>query len=120
MPQNRTGSERAPYKISIMVIYILYIVSFVVPFTSIVGVIMAYIQCRDELGMLLYGDHLRYLIKTFWIMFVGVIISIGLFAVGIGFGFILVAVGLLFLVRSIYGLVKLLSNGPVNPASWLI
>ena len=105
MLQNRTGPERAPYKISIMVIYILYIVSFVVPFTSIVGVIMAYIQCRDELGMLLYGDHLRYLIKTFWIMFVGVI---------------LVAVGLLFLVRSIYGLVKLLSNGPVNPASWLI
>ena len=41
MPQNRTGPERAPYKISIMVIYILYIVSFVVPFTSIVGVIMA-------------------------------------------------------------------------------
>ena len=53
-------------------------------------------------------------------MFVGVIIGIGLFAVGISFGFILIAVGLLFLVRSIYGLVKLLSNGPVNPASWLI
>ena len=114
MPQNRIGPERAPYKISIMVIYILYLIGF-----SVIGVIMAYVKLGDVDGTL-YGDHLRYLIKTFWIMFVGVIISIGLFAVGIGFGFILVAVGLLFLVRSIYGLVKLLSNGPVNPASWLI
>lgn len=119
MPQNRTGPERAPYKISIMVIYILYIVSFVVPFTSIVGVIMAYIQCRDELGMLLYGDHLRYLIKTFWIAFIGGIISVVLIAVVIG-ALILIAVGILFLVRSIYGLIKFANNEPVNPASWLI
>ena len=34
--------------------------------------------------------------------------------------FVLVAVGILFLVRSIYGLIKFSNNEPVDPASWLI
>ncbi len=113
MSQNRIGPELAPHTTFIMVIYILYLIGF-----SVIGVIMAYVKLGDVDGTL-YGDHLRYLIKTFWIAFIGGIISVVLTAVVIG-ALILIAVGLLFLVRSIYGLIKFANNEPVNPASWLI
>nr|WP_315178311.1 hypothetical protein [uncultured Cardiobacterium sp.] len=113
MSQNRIGPELAPHTTFIMVIYILYLIGF-----SVIGVIMAYVKLGDVDGTL-YGDHLRYLIKTFWIAFIGGIISVVLTAVVIG-ALILIAVGILFLVRSIYGLIKFANNEPVNPASWLI
>ena len=113
MSQNRIGPELAPHKTFIMVIYILYLIGF-----PIIGVIMAYVKLGDVDGTL-YGDHLRYLIKTFWIAFIGGIIGVVLTAVVIG-ALILIAVGILFLVRSIYGLIKFSNNEPVDPASWLI
>ena len=113
MSQNQIGPELAPHTTFIMVIYILYLIGF-----SVIGVIMAYVKLGDVDGTL-YGDHLRYLIKTFWIAFIGGIISVVLTAVVIG-ALILIAVGILFLVRSIYGLIKFANNEPVNPASWLI
>lgn len=113
MSQNRIGPELAPHTTFIMVIYILYLIGF-----SVIGVIMAYVKLGDVDGTL-YGDHLRYLIRTFWIAFIGGIISVVLTAVVIG-ALILIAVGILFLVRSIYGLIKFANNEPVNPASWLI
>lgn len=113
MSQNRIGPELAPHTTFIMVIYILYLIGF-----SVIGVIMAYVKLGDVDGTL-YGDHLRYLIKTFWIAFIGGIISVVLTAVVIG-ALILIVVGILFLVRSIYGLIKFANNEPVNPASWLI
>jgi hypothetical protein len=113
MSQNRIGPELAPHTTFIMVIYILYLIGF-----SVIGVIMAYVKLGDVDGTL-YGDHLRYLIKTFWIAFIGGIISVVLTAVVIG-ALILIAVGILFLVRSIYGLIKFANNEPINPASWLI
>ncbi|WP_298049438.1 hypothetical protein [uncultured Cardiobacterium sp.] len=113
MSQNRIGPELAPHTTFIMVIYILYLIGF-----SVIGVIMAYVKLGDVDGTL-YGDHLRYLIKTFWIAFIGGIISVVLTAVVIG-ALILIAVGILFLVRSLYGLIKFANNEPVNPASWLI
>ena len=113
MSQNRIGPELAPHTTFIMVIYILYLIGF-----SVIGVIMAYVKLGDVDGTL-YGDHLRYLIKTFWIAFIGGIISVVLTAVVIG-ALLLIAVGILFLVRSIYGLIKFANNEPVNPASWLI
>ena len=113
MSQNRIGPELAPHTTFIMVIYILYLIGF-----SVIGVIMAYVKLGDVDGTL-YGDHLRYLIKTFWIAFIGGIISVVLTAVVIG-ALILIAVGILFLVRSIYGLIKFANNEPVHPASWLM
>ena len=70
MSQNRIGPELAPHTTFIMVIYILYLIGF-----SVIGVIMAYVKLGDVDGTL-YGDHLRYLIKTFWIAFIGGIISV--------------------------------------------
>lgn len=118
MLQNQIGPELAPHKSFIMAIYILYIVSFIMPFTSIVGVIMAYVKRGDVAGTL-YGDHLSYLIKTFWIAFIGGLIGALLIVIVIGY-LIFFAAAILFLVRSIYGLSKFLNNEPVNPASWLI
>ena len=118
MSQNQIGPELAPHKTFIMVIYILYIASFVVPFASIAGVIMAYVK-RGEVTGTLYGDHLSYLIKTFWMALIGGIVGALLLFIVVGY-FVLVAVGILFLVRSIYGLIKFSNNEPVDPASWLV
>ena len=99
-----------------MIIYILYIASVLIGVTSIVGIIMAYIKRADFAGSE-YEDHITYLIRTFWISLIGYLIGIVLMFIGIGM-FIIIAVGIWFLYRSIAGFIKFNDNKPIDAQGW--
>ncbi|MBR2513629.1 MAG: hypothetical protein IKE45_06345, partial [Halomonas sp.] len=58
-------SSSPPDTTMAMVIYALYLASFVVGFTSIIGVIIAYVY-RGK-GPAWLDEHYRYQVRTFWI-----------------------------------------------------
>ncbi|MDG4869203.1 hypothetical protein P8631_14505, partial [Guyparkeria sp. 1SP6A2] len=65
---HHTSSEEtspAPDTTMAMVIYALYLASFVLGFTSLIGVIIAYVY-RGK-GPVWLDEHYRYQIRTFWI-----------------------------------------------------
>jgi uncharacterized membrane protein len=99
------------------VIYILYLVSLLVGVTSIVGVIMAYVNRGDAPDWV--RSHYRFQIRTFWIGLLYTALSLLTFIVIIGiflgmFGFVW------WVVRCAKGL-KLLARGEPyeNAATWL-
>ena len=100
-----------------MIIYILYLASILIGVTAIVGVIMAYVKRADFAGTE-YEDHITYLIRTFWISVIGSLIGFVLTFILIGF-FILLAVGIWFIYRSIAGFIKFNDNKPINALGWM-
>lgn len=86
--------------------------------TALIGVILAYIK-RDDMAGTVYYDHMRFLIKTFWVTLIAGFIGAVLIFVLIGF----LVLGLLtvwYIVRVVVGAVKLLDNKPVTPDGWFI
>lgn len=111
------GTVSNPAAGTAKIIYILYLVNVVVPFTGLVGVIMAYINQNDADEML--KTHYRFQIRTFWI---------GLLYLFIGGLFTLVLIGYLILlfyvvwliVRCVKGMQALDKNeAHPNPSSWM-
>jgi uncharacterized membrane protein len=111
-----TTTDPAPAK-SVKLIYILYLVSIVLGLTSIIGLIMSYINKGDAPEWL--KSHYQFLIRTFWIGLLYGLISMILMAVVIGF-FLMLAVLVWFIVRCVKGM-KLLDEGKPhpNPTGWM-
>lgn len=87
--------------------------------TAVVAVIIAYLK-RDEATGTLWRAHFDYAIRTFWIGLAVMVASILLAFVVIGI-FGLLALGVWWLVRSIFGLLKAIDRRPIpNPESLLI
>jgi uncharacterized membrane protein len=100
-----------------LIVYVLYLVSYVTGLTALIGVIIAHVQIASADPVL--ASHYRFQIRTFWIgllyLFVGVILA-----------FVFIGVLLLFwwfvwsLVRNVKGLLALNENKPIaDPASWM-
>ncbi|MEW9854648.1 DUF4870 family protein [Novosphingobium sp. M1R2S20] len=101
------------------IISLLYLASCVVGITAIIGVILAYIW-RNEPQDAWEGSHFEYLINTFWIGFVGAIISTILILVLIGLP-LLLAVLVLVLVRSVMSLLNAQKHAAMpNPSTLLV
>jgi len=101
------------------VISLLYLASFVTGITGIVGVVLAY-AWRSEPKAAWEVSHYEYLIRTFWIFFVGTIVGVILIFALIGL-LILPAVTVLVVVRCVLSLLAAQKNEPMsNPQSWLI
>ncbi len=95
---------------------------------TIVGLVMAYAKRKAVWGTF-YFDHCRWLIRTFWIsfilglltycvtFFVAFIPFFGVFLLPV-FYIIIVLIPLWYLVRLIYGFIKLLDNQKVNPLTY--
>lgn len=98
------------------VIYILFLAGYLVPILPIVAFIMAIVQRPTTAGTVYY-NHLTYLIRTFIITLIGMIISFVTM-------FILIGILLLFVVsiwnifRLVYGFVKFQNNEDINPKKW--
>ncbi|MBR9904578.1 MAG: DUF4870 domain-containing protein [Gammaproteobacteria bacterium] len=101
-----------------MVIYALYLASFLLGVTSIIGVVIAYVYKGK--GPTWLDEHYRYQIRTFWIGFVyGTICTVLLFAV-IGFP-LFVALAIWFIIRCVKGFKGLQEQrAPSNVDTWLI
>ncbi len=98
-------------------IYILYLLSLIFGITSLVGLVMAYINKGDAPEWL--QSHYRFQIRTFWIgLLIGVIgAATAVFMVGILF---LVFLFVWWIVRCVKGM-KYISQGSAHPdpASWM-
>jgi len=98
-------------------IYILYLVGLIVGVTSIIGVIMAYVNRADAPEWV--QTHYRMQIRTFWIGMLYGVISMVTMMIFVGFLLALLTV-IWWIVRCAKGL-KLLGQGMAydNPATWL-
>jgi uncharacterized membrane protein len=100
-----------------LIVYILYLASYVVGITAVVGVIIAHVQIGTADPLL--RSHYQWQIRTFWI-------GLLYFAIGLVLCFILVGILVLLfwfiwtVVRTIKGLLALNENRPIaDPTSWL-
>jgi uncharacterized membrane protein len=98
-------------------IYILYLASLVLGITSLVGVIMAYVNVGDAPEPA--RSHYRYQIRTFWIGLLYAVVGGLLTLIVIGF-VVLLFLAVWLIVRCVKGLKYLDRGQPVpNPGTWL-
>lgn len=98
-------------------IYILYLASLVVGVTSLVGVVMAYVNVGDAPEPL--KSHYRFQIRTFWIGLLYAVIG-GLLTLVVVGAVVLVFVAVWLIVRCVKGMRTLDRGEPVpNAATWL-
>lgn len=100
-----------------MVIYTLYLASFILGFTSLIGVVIAYVYKGK--GPVWLDEHYRYQIRTFWIGLVyGIVFSILTFVL-IGFP-LLLALAVWLIIRCVKGFKGLQEKrAPNNVDAWL-
>jgi uncharacterized membrane protein len=115
-PNVAVGTDPAQGKDANLV-YILYLVGLIVGVTSLVGVIMAYIN-RGEAPEWVQ-THFRFQIRTFWIgLLYGVIGAVTIWIL-IGF-LILLFVVVWWIIRCVKGMKAIERGEPVpDPATWM-
>jgi len=100
-----------------LIVYALYLGSFIVGITLLAGVVVAYIYRNDAEEWL--ASHYRFQIRTFW-MFVLFSIIGGLLAIVFVGWFVLVFAAVWLIVRCVIGIKRLGERQPIaDPASWL-
>jgi uncharacterized membrane protein len=103
---------------NIQVIYVLYLASFVVGITGLVGLVLAYLNRGKAGGWI--ETHYTWAIRTFWIGLLGALVSALLMIVAIGF-LTMIAVAVWIIVRCVIGLQAVSKGEPIrNPQSWTI
>jgi uncharacterized membrane protein len=114
---NLTSPGAAAEARNASLVYILYLVSFVVGITCLVGVVMAYVNKGSAPEWL--QSHYRYQIRTFWIgLLYGAVGAITTLAF-VGFG-VLAFLAVWFIIRCVMGLKNVQAGEPVaKPATWL-
>lgn len=119
-PPTGSGGEGwfSPGRLNVQVVYCLYLVSFVVGLTGIVGLIMAYVN-RGK-GAAWVDTHYTYAIRTFWIGLLYALVSALLMVAMVGM-LLIFAVAIWIVVRCVIGLQKASAGEPIaNPTSWWI
>ncbi len=103
---------------NMQVIYVLYLASFVVGITGLVGLVLAYLNRGKASGWI--ETHYTWAIRTFWIGLLGALVSALLMVVAIGF-LMMIAVAVWVIVRCVIGLQAVSKGEPIrNPLSWTI
>ncbi len=119
-PPATSGGEGwfSPGRLNVQLVYCLYLVSFVVGLTGIVGLIMAYVN-RGK-GEPWVDTHYTYAIRTFWIGLLYALISSILMVAFIGV-ILIFGVAIWIVVRCVIGLQKASAGEPIaRPTSWWI
>jgi len=99
------------------IIYALYLANLVIPFTGLVGVIMAYVNKGGAAEFL--QSHYQFQIRTFWIGLLYAVIGILTMAIIIGWLILLFTV-IWLIVRCVKGFKYLNQKEPMpEPTSWM-
>lgn len=99
-------------------IYILYLAGIVIPFVGIIGLVMAYVNKDDAPEWL--QSHYQFLIRTFWIGFMYLVIGAILSVILIGYLILLFWV-VWIIVRCIKGMKYLdAQQAHPNPTGWML
>ncbi|MGI9373374.1 MAG: DUF4870 family protein [Hyphomicrobiales bacterium] len=102
---------------NVQLVYFLYLLSFVVGFSGLVGLVFAYMNRSGADAVA--SNHYTYQIRTFWISLLYSLICIVLALIGIGF-LLMFAVAIWVIVRCIRGLQAVSKNEPIdNVETWL-
>ena len=98
-------------------VYLLYFLGYLTGITSIIGVMIAYLQNRGtDPGL---SSHFAFQIRTFWIGLLFLFIGASLLHVGIGIVVLILAFGW-SLLRNVKGILALNRNEPISrPESWM-
>ena len=100
-----------------MIIYALYLANLAIPFTALIGVIMAYINKSDETDFL--QSHYQFQIRTFWIGLLYLIVGGLLTIILIGW-IVLLFYAVWLIIRCVKGFKYLNNQQPIpNPTSWM-
>lgn len=94
-----------------MVVYILYLVSFVTAITALIGVVLAYVNRGDAPAWV--QSHYAFQIRTFWWSLLAVVVGSLLSVFGVGL-LILFAWMVWMIVRCAVGLSRLSENRPID------
>jgi uncharacterized membrane protein len=100
----------------VLTVYILYLIGFITGFSSIIGVIIAYLQTNR--GDPILQTHTEFQIRTFWI---GLLFAfIGFLTIHIGIGVAILLWWIVWtLIRCIKGVLALNAGEPIaDPLSW--
>ena len=117
-PERETDRWLEPGKTNIQVIYVLYLASMIVGITSIIGVVIAYMNRGKAGGWL--ESHYTWAIRTFWMGILYSLIAAVLMIVGIGF-LLIIAVAIWAIIRIVKGLQKVARDEAIDdPETWLI
>lgn len=117
-PERETDRWLEPGKTNIQVIYVLYLASMIVGITSIIGVVIAYMNRGKAGGWL--ESHYTWAIRTFWMGILYSLIAAVLMIVGIGF-LLIIAVAIWAIIRIVKGLQKAARDEAIDdPETWLI
>ncbi|WP_265516579.1 DUF4870 family protein [Nitratireductor luteus] len=117
-PPRKTDGWLEPGPTNIQVIYVLYLASFVIGISALVGIVLAYIN-RDK-SEAWVETHYTWAIRTFWIGILFGLISAILMVIGIGF-LLLLAVVIWAVVRIVIGLQAVSRREAIkNPQSWIL
>ena len=116
METNVVNAPSSDVKNYVFISYVTYAVGLLILFTSVVGVIMAYVK-RDEAQGSIYASHIDYLIKTFWVSLVGTVLGTFTTLILIGW-LILLVTAIWFIYRVVIGLIKLNEDKPVSTQGW--
>jgi len=110
------ASRPAPGTTTAKVIYVLYLASLVLGVTSLIGLIMAYVNVGDAPEPL--RNHYRFQIRTFWIGLLYSALALLLTMVAVG-AVIFVFVAVWLIVRCVKGLKFLARREPYpNVETW--
>lgn len=102
---------------TVKLVYLLNFAGFVVGITTLIGVVIAYLKRgeADEIS----ATHFTYQIRTFWISFLFVFVSMILTVVVIGF-FMLLAWVVWAIIRNVKGFMAISEGKPIpEPETWL-
>ena len=105
---NTSNSEVKNY---VFIAYVTYALGLLILFTPFIGVLLAFIK-RDEAQGSIYASHIDWLIKTFWVSLIGLLLGRLTIFILIGW-LILAATGIWLIYRVVGGLIKLNEDKPV-------
>lgn len=116
-PIQETSSQTEVKTTIPTIIYVLFLANFILPFTGLIAVIMAYVNKGGNSAFL--ETHYQFQIRTFWIGLLYGIIGVITTAVFIGW-IILLFCAIWIIIRCVKG-IKLLGaqQAVVNPKSWM-
>ncbi|EHS53439.1 hypothetical protein PDO_4229 [Rhizobium sp. PDO1-076] len=113
-----TESWFTPGRLNAQLVYGLYLVSFVVGISGIIGLVIAYMN-RGK-GPAWVDTHYTWAIRTFWIGLLYALVSsiLAIFFFGL---ILLFATAIWIVVRCVIGLQKVSANQPIErPDSWWV
>jgi uncharacterized membrane protein len=101
------------------VVYVLYLVGYFTGITTVIGVIIAYLQRASASSSSILRSHNTFQLRTFWIGLLYLVVGLLLLHFGVGV-LVLLWWFVWSLVRNIKGLLTLNRNEPIaNPESWM-